>query len=969
MRAFEPFDVNVLGAQGHLWLTVRSELGSVHGVARPWPKWPDAIPNLESPATWLGDAVGRALRDGWKHGLALGRVLTDLVLRVPEVEALFHRTRGVAAARNTQLLVRLLAAPGEVAAWPWELLVDPQDSSHFLGLARDAHIVRAPRIRTFAIPKGLIEPPLNLLMVLSSPLQSGRDVETPFDLYQEKRALLAELRPLIDQGLLKVVVEDRPTMERLRRCMASERRGFHLLHYLGHAHPAGLSLESRSGRARLIGSDTFAQALQQLPDLRLAVFAGCETARAPAAVAPEIEWPGSLSTVDYVARDSCPAVIGMQVVLPFGTERVLTRFFYQALVAGHPIAEALRLARLAVAGDDDAGFPLVNWAVPCLFVGSDEPGPLVDPAAKATPPERLRRVGLRLGVRQSELRFISRLSELREIVDVLSGRESARLLLVMSRVGAGKTELVDRAIEELDPAIAYLFVGTRRLLAEEDPLAELGSLATELMTQKGFEPHPRGDLDAAQWWERLIEDLAQTRLAIVIDDGEELLGEHSKMSGLRKAIGQLTQRRTETRVVIAGNGDLSKLTAEFAPEAAPKIIRLEPLAWLDVWQWIRRNLPVLTRYDEGTLTGFYAKLPRLEQWEQLANEVADGSPEQSQLAGIVARLAVGPSSAPQAPPLFGARAGLAGRAAPKERAPTPIERPLRVAIAGFHTAGRSEQFAHAITKFAAKHHIGGRLVDANVPDAASALAELLDIKSPFDDSSGGAQIPDIITWLSQCKDAGADLILLDFGGERVDSLEALVSAVRAEGHLVIAAGGNDGKPSWPAWSPDVLAIGALDANGKPASYSKPFPQDDKPDLYAPETLAGSVLVEMVEDPNMRGTSFAAMHGTAAAIAVWAIDRSLVAQGVRSMLITTASEADRGVRQIDVAKAVTATRSGLLMKALSERPLSLRELLAATGIRPEVALPLLDKLVASGELRRGGAQADDEMYECVANTEG
>ena len=88
-----------------------------------------------------------------------------------------------------------------------------------------------------------------------------------------------------------------------------------------------------------------------------------------------------------------------------------------------------------------------------------------------------------------------------------------------------------------------------------------------------------------------------------------------------------------------------------------------------------------------------------------------------------------------------------------------------------------------------------------------------------------------------------------------------------------------------------------------------------------------------------------------------------------MLITTASEADRGVRQIDVAKAVAATRSGLLMKALSERPLSLRELLAATGIRPEVALPLLDKLVASGELRRGGAQADDEMYECVANTEG
>jgi len=101
--------------------------------------------------------------------------------------------------------------------------------------------------------------------------------------------------------------------------------------------------------------------------------------------------------------------------------------------------------------------------------------------------------------------------------------------------------------------------------------------------------------------------------------------------------------------------------------------------------------------------------------------------------------------------------------------------------------------------------------------------------------------------------------------------------------------------------------------------------------------------------------------------LWAIDRSLVAEEVRSMLITTASEADRSVRRIEVAKAVAATRSGLLMKALSERPLSLRELLAATGIRPEVALPRLDGLVASGELRRAGARADDEMYECVANT--
>ena len=41
----------------------------------------------------------------------------------------------------------------------------------------------------------------------------------------------------------------------------------------------------------------------------------------------------------------------------------------------------------------------------------------------------------------------------------------------MSRPGTGKTALVDRAIEELDAEVAYLFLSARRLLAAEDPVA------------------------------------------------------------------------------------------------------------------------------------------------------------------------------------------------------------------------------------------------------------------------------------------------------------------------------------------------------------------------------------------------------------------------------------------------------------------------------------------------------------------
>lgn len=122
-----------------------------------------------------------------------------MVLGVPEI------------ATGAQLLVRILAAPQDIAAWPWELLLDPQQPERFLTMARDVHVVRSGRSRTYPVRQATIEPPLNLLMVMSSPiLADSTEAEAPFDLYAEKRSLLAELLPLVDRGLLNVEVEDRP---------------------------------------------------------------------------------------------------------------------------------------------------------------------------------------------------------------------------------------------------------------------------------------------------------------------------------------------------------------------------------------------------------------------------------------------------------------------------------------------------------------------------------------------------------------------------------------------------------------------------------------------------------------------------------------------------------------------------------------------------------------------------------------
>jgi hypothetical protein len=925
------------------------------------PEWSTTAGHA-TPVEWLCEAIGQARVDASAEARAVGEQLHDLAFGVPEIATLFQRTRGVAGSRGAQVLVRVLAAPQALSAWPWELLIDPHQTDGFLTMARDTHVVRAGRARTYPVRQAAIAPPLQLLLVLSSPLREGpTDTETPFDLYEEKRSLLGELAPLVERGLLRVEVEDRPSIERLRSRMGAERRGFHVLHYLGHAQPAGLKLEQRTGRGRIVPSAEFSRLLQQLPDLRLAVFAGCETARAPADV-DESHWPGQLSTADYCVRDACPMVVGMQAVLPFGTERLFTRYFYQAVTGGQTVAEAARLARLAIADDEHAGGRLLNWAVPCLFVGGSQPVALVDPDARAVAPPPQRRTGLRLGVRQGELRFISRLAELREAVDVLSSLSNVRLLMVVGLPGTGKTAFLDRAVEELDAKVAYLLVSVERLLEEEDALQFLCQRVAEVVGRTGRKTPPQGRDDPRVWWERLLEVVADTPLALALDDADRLRGDDERVVALREALIELTQRRGRTRLALAGSEELAAMTTPLGAGQV-RTIRLQALSWPEVWQWIRRNLPVLTRFGESNLAAYYADLPRLEDWERLADAITSATAT-GDVPALVRRIGAdlgtpSPTAAGSPPPVFGetASAPASGTAAPV------AHRTLRVAVAGPHTEGRTEEFARGITQFAAEHHVAGRVVGAPTADGVSRLAELLPLDSPFG-ADGRASMATITTWLDKARAADANVILLDFGSNEPSSVwDRLLGGLASDGRLVIAAGGI-GQPTYPAWCAAALGVGALEPDGTPAAYSIYDPEARKPELYAPKTVDNSPLEVLVAERGAEGPSFAAMYAVAAAIVVWATDRGLSADDVRATLVETAKPltTPKGeIRCLDVAAALRRTRHQLLLDALEWRPLGLYELLAETGMRPELALPILDHAVERHELRRV-TRSGDERYE-------
>jgi hypothetical protein len=971
-RPLEVFDLSVLGAGDHLWLSASSSQGSVYGIPRSLPTWA-LTDGVQTPSDWLTRVVLGADPRAEDTARTIGRTLSDLVFGVRDVLSLFQQARGAAGRAGAQLLVRILAAPDEIAAIPWEVMLDPQTEGDFLTMARDVHVVRGGRSRTYPVRSEPIEPPLNMLIVLSNPLTSedGGQADTAFDLYQERRALLEELSPLEDRGLLSIAIEDRPTVESIRARIAARAGGFHLLHYVGHAQPSGLRLEYANGRGRLVESGGFTALLQQMPDLRLAVFAGCETARAPGEPGTDA-WPGPLSIADHCVRDACPLVIGMQAVLPFGTNRLFTRFFYSALIAGHPVAEALRLSRLAIAGNTYSGGTLVNWSVPALFVGGILPGPVIDPAAKAVPRPRPQRLVLRTDIRQREGRFTSRLTEMREAIDVLCGRKSATMLQIFGQSGTGKSAFLDRLVEELDRDVLVLAFSGTGFLADESgarlandaagadaAIAALCRRVSELLKRCGHRPTPPGRRKPPELWRLLLEDLSGVRIALVIDDAQDLADGSVPGAAVLRALHELTQRRGGIRLAFAVHDELPALTAD-APLGRIFKIELKALSWTEVWEWIFRNLPGLTRLGADALAPFYYDLTHLEQWEQLALLVEDrGLATPQDLTGMVREVLRHESRKPQVVPV-GRRPPVVDSGVPVfgvPRAPDAdvdrTRRPVRVAVAGQHTVGRDTQFSRALTRFAADHGVSGR-VASSPEDSAAALAVLVSPPTPFDVATGSATVVAIKDWLDKARAQAADIVVLDFGdSEPHPEIEAAAGAMRAEGRLVIAAGGNSGAPSYPAWHESVLAVGAAEED-RPSTYSPWFEAAGKPDLYAPHRLDPDGLGSILADPTIEGTSISALHAAAAALVVWASDLAQTGYDVRRVLVETAHQVEVGtstIRIIDVEGSLAAVRRQLLIDNLQTEPLELGQILATTGLRPEIAVPLLDKLIDEGVLVR------------------
>src|SRR2546421_3918838 len=170
----------------------------------------------------------------------------------------------------------LLELPDTLAGLPWELLYNPEQSGERGSLARRRPLMR---LCPSATPMASIEPPLRVLLLISSPPSLGEDSQV--DVESERAAVEQATHGMREAGLLHLLVEDIVTPKRVQQLLMRFKP--HIVHYIGHGgyyeKTGGVLLwEDERGDISSISDGRLADILRSR-DIHAVILHACETGR------------------------------------------------------------------------------------------------------------------------------------------------------------------------------------------------------------------------------------------------------------------------------------------------------------------------------------------------------------------------------------------------------------------------------------------------------------------------------------------------------------------------------------------------------------------------------------------------------------------------------------------------------------------------------------------------------------------
>ncbi len=263
---------------------------------------------------------------------------------------------GVAQGKSRQKRLRLRIDPLELHALPWELLCDEIDL-----LAADAD---TPFSRYLAVSRewgtAIDERPIRILAVISNPIDLEAKYGLPLaDVDLETQALKDAIGSAAQLDFLAAPI----TLDRLE---AELRKGYHILHFIGHGafnartKQAALYMQDATGNAQRVLDADFAGMLNRLQaPPHLVVLAACQSAQQSTSAAFTGLGP-------QLVQIGLPAVIAMQENVTVVTARQFAATFYQRLLEHGTVDLAMNEARgtLITNGRFDAAVPVLFMRLP-----------------------------------------------------------------------------------------------------------------------------------------------------------------------------------------------------------------------------------------------------------------------------------------------------------------------------------------------------------------------------------------------------------------------------------------------------------------------------------------------------------------------------------------------------------------------------------------------------------------------------
>jgi hypothetical protein len=276
-----------------------------------------------------------------------------------QLEILFRTAVGKVKDQGKRLRIRLrLNDAPALADLPWEYLWDYKPPGRFLMLSSSVSLVRYLENSEAIIPRS-ISYPVRIAVMISNPEGSP-----PLNVESEWRNLKQELADLENKGFVQIDRLEPATLSTLNQQM---RRGkYQIFHFIGHggfdvrSDEGQLLLEREDGKPRLVSALELSEQLQNEQSLQLIVLNACEGARAS-------KKDAFAGVSQKLVGFGIPFVIAMQLEISDKAAITFARVFYEALVRGDQIDDALTQSRVAIRAHDEIGLEFGN---PVLYTRS-----------------------------------------------------------------------------------------------------------------------------------------------------------------------------------------------------------------------------------------------------------------------------------------------------------------------------------------------------------------------------------------------------------------------------------------------------------------------------------------------------------------------------------------------------------------------------------------------------------------------